>query len=197
MIPRDKAQFAAFVAGIAEVYDKRMSEAAISIYWDTLKDLELSEVRSAFKRHLEDADGGRFMPRPSDIRAIARPPRDSVMAWSEVEGAMRKVGAYRSVQFQDPVINSVVRDMGGWPWICRQPLEEPWVQKEFERRYLAYRDAGHGDGSRLAGLHEIENRGLLGAAPEVVFLPMGTGEAAGRPMLEAPGRRLIEKESPN
>lgn len=172
----DRMQFASFLAGIADVYEKVLSEAAVAVYWEVLKSYPLTAIKTAFKAHLEDPDRGRFMPKPGEIVGKMKARRDPLLAWQEVVHAMAFIGSYRSVTFQDQVTNAVVADMGGWPWLCVQDLDEPWTQKEFERLYNCYQRDGICRAEPLAGLHERENR-TRGYLDEIKApLQVGVGE---------------------
>ncbi len=155
------------------------------MYWQTLNDLTFDQFEKGLYAALRDPERGRFMPMPADILHFARPKRTSVEAWSEVERAMSHCGAYRTVQFEDGVTNAVVKDMGGWPWICSQDIDEPWTQKEFERRYESYRLSGARLNEPLPGIHETENRArnfleyvpapvMIGTGRELPALPLTT-----------------------
>ena len=49
------------------------------------------------------------------------------------------MGHYDSVIFSDPLIHVVIKDMGGWIFLCQQSERELiFLQKEFERRYQNY-----------------------------------------------------------
>jgi len=55
-----------------------------------------------------------------------------VIAWTEkVRKAIVSVGAYQSVQFDDPAIHSCIELMGGWSELCATRTDElKWKQKE-------------------------------------------------------------------
>jgi len=49
-------------------------------------------------------------------------------------------GAYRSVQFDDPIIHKVIESMGGWVNFCMTQYKDlPWKEKEFIKYYASYR----------------------------------------------------------
>jgi hypothetical protein len=157
MEPKDRVEFAQMILGVAEVYEKTPTDASIELYWSSLIGMTIEEVRQGIARHLGDRDRGRFMPKPADIIHAAAPKRTPVVAWAEVEHAVSKFGRYRSVRFADEVTNAVVRDLGGWDWMCTQNFDEPWTQREFERRYEAYRDSGVRSRDPLLGIADREN----------------------------------------
>ena len=50
-----------------------------------------------------------------------------------------RIGAYRTVVFDDPLIHAVIWDMGGWQTLCAMLIkDEPFRAKEFENRYVGY-----------------------------------------------------------
>ena len=52
---------------------------------------------------------------------------------------MQRVGAYRSVAFDDGAIHAAIEDMGGWPAVCRGKADElPFLQKRFTDLHRAY-----------------------------------------------------------
>jgi hypothetical protein len=187
MQEKQKADFSARIIGTGLMYDKEITKIIVDLYWTALKDLELGDIEKALQLHMRNTDIGRFMPKPADLRGyICRPAKTALIAWSQVERAMPLHGSYGTVQFEDGTINAVIRDMGGWPWICVQDQDEPWTQKEFERRYQTYRAQGIELHEPLIGVYEQNNRagGFLGYVPETVlitesgetkFLPPQTG----------------------
>lgn len=160
MKTNERSAFIDLILGTAELYEKTPGDAALELYWNALEDLELQQIEFAIGRHLRDPDKGRFMPKPADIRSCipGAGKRTSIIAWAEVERAIFKYGIYRTVQFVDGVTNAVLKDMGAWEWICSQDLEQPWTQKEFERRYEIYQQQQIQLHEPLIGIHERENR---------------------------------------
>jgi len=197
MHPRDKAEFATILLSTGELYGKPPSDGAIALYWQALQDLTLEQVRVGVSMHMRDPDAGQYMPKPADIlRQFRRKAKEAVIAWSEVEYAMLAQGAYRSVRFADETTNAVIKDLGGWPWICSQNIDAPWTQKEFERRYDAYEQAGIRYADCLPGLIEIDNsiRGYLEHIPAPMLI--SGREATELPAAERPqltdGKRQLE-----
>lgn len=112
-----------------------VDKAQLTAYWQFLSDLELP----AFLRAVSDAGkGSKFFPRPAELRELAGagPKADALIAWDAVRNAMRKCGRYVSVDF-GPLVNAVVRSMGGW--LALDDMEtaqlDVWGKKEFERVY--------------------------------------------------------------
>jgi hypothetical protein len=87
-------------------------------------------------------DNGQFIPKPADlVKLMQGSTADSAMqAWTKLDFAVRCVGVYASVSFDDPIINVVINDMGGWVKFGTKSVDEwPFVSNEFVKRYRAYK----------------------------------------------------------
>ena len=95
------------------------------------------------------------------IRERAVTATSGIVAVARLEDAMQRVGAYRSVVFDDPIIHLVVSRMGGWPKLCAITDDEwKFRRRDFERLYdAAVREPIPDDQipQRLAGIIEISN----------------------------------------
>ena len=162
MTEADRREFCKLLVGIAELYDKRLTTAAQVLYWDLLKDYELDDIASALKAHTKSPDAGQYLPKPADIiRQLEGDTESQAMrAWSKVQEAIGRVGPYRSVVFDDPLIHAVVVEMGGWIALCEGLTDDlPFRAREFVKRYRGYRTqrAQPRFPSKLAGLIEMHN----------------------------------------
>lgn len=158
---KDKKEFFGILGATGVMYDKALPEQALELYFSSLKDLSLDQVKAAISRHVNHPEKGQFFPKPADIRFQLQGNADTraLLAWTELERAIDRYWPYESVVFDDPIIHAVLTDMGGWAGIGdRERKDWPFVQKEFERRYQGYvggpafRFPGH-----LAGLCERVN----------------------------------------
>jgi hypothetical protein len=110
-----------------------------------LRKYDIEDIESAIHRHLANPDTGQFLPKIADIvRMIDGSTQDSAArAWSVLEEGLQRVGTYRDIVFADPIIHRVVHDMGGWISLGQKNVKEwPFVAKEFQERYRAYRGRG-------------------------------------------------------
>lgn len=171
----DFDDFSAMLTVIADYCGKQLSPGVISLYWQGLQDLEIDAVRKALNAHVQNPDTGQYMPKIADIRRmLGGTTRDAaLMAWNKVQEAVGRAGGYRSVCFDDPTINRVVHDMGGWPEICAKGMDElPFVERNFCDRYRAYKTHGGAPGhpAYLLGLCEAQNaqRGFRSEPPMLV-----------------------------
>ncbi|WP_302356655.1 DUF6475 domain-containing protein [Alcaligenes sp. YSL9] len=158
----DFEQFSQMLNAAADLYGKTMSGMAISLWWNALSQYDLSAVRDGLSRHMQSPDSGQFMPKPADvIRMIGGTTQDGALqAWAKVNTAVRSVGTYQTVAFDDPIIHAVVTDMGGWVALgAKTEHEWPFVATEFENRYRGYRNRGGADEypRTLIGIAEAQN----------------------------------------
>lgn len=184
MTGKDRSEFVTIIISAGELYGKVPTDGAIALYWQALRSLSLDQLKTGISRHIADSERGQFMPKPADIlRWFQRQQKPALIAWSEVEQTMARLGSYQTVQFEDGTTNAVIRDMGGWPWLCSQDIAEPWTQKEFERRYQAYQQRGIEWHGKLVGHIEQGNSaaGLLAWIPQTILI----GEDGDHKLLDA------------
>lgn len=137
----DLESFLELVKGVHTYYAKDLTKALAKIWWNGLCDLEYQAISDALNRYMRNTDQGRFMPKIADVRLlITGNTKDVAMqAFSRLEQAAGRLGAYKSVVFDDPIIHRVVQDMGGWMDICATTEAEwPFRGKEFVDRYRSY-----------------------------------------------------------
>lgn len=176
----DRQRFAALMSQVSDAYNKPINEAGLSLWWGLMEAREFSEIEGAFRLHMVDPERGRFMPMPADIVRLIDGTGGSraQLAWTGVRDAIRSVGPYRSVVFDDPITHAVIEDMGGWIRLCEMLTEEaPFRGKEFADRYQAY--SVRGGPARhvgvLGGEHDLANRDRF---PDYVRKPLLVGDPA-------------------
>lgn len=134
--------FATLIFGLGEYYGKPVTAGVVNLYWDGLAKYEYSDISIAVQRHLADPDTGQFMPKISDIvRAMSGGKgAQALVAWSKVDKAVRRVGNWQSVCFDDAIIHRVIDDMGGWIGLCSIQTEKEFDIRhhEFVKRYQGY-----------------------------------------------------------
>lgn len=60
-------------------------------------------------------------------------------AWDQVMGKIREIGSYDTVVFGNPIIHAVIRDMGGWVYLCGLNKRALFFRAyEFGKRYVEY-----------------------------------------------------------
>ena len=125
------------------IYDKKLAPEVLTIYFDALKNFELSQIVVALAQYTQDAEKGMFAPKPADIfRLIGGTQTDQAnVAWGKLYRAISEIGAYQDVIFDDACIHAAVRDLGGWTHICESDYDQiSFIQNKFIKIYTAYKN---------------------------------------------------------
>jgi hypothetical protein len=161
MTPADRERFAEVLAALAASFGKEADVAMAEGYWMGLADIELEEFERACARAIRESQ---FFPKPVELRRHAgylAADLRAVLAWDVVCNTIARHGYVASVDFDDPLVNAAIRNMGGWPRLCAMPSEEfqVWGRKEFERIYGALCESGTSAEAcmYLPGAHEGNN----------------------------------------
>lgn len=142
MIQKDRKEFFQYLASVYGMYSKDFSEFVGSVWWEAMTPYDLVAVKDALNRHCINPDVGQYLPKPADVvRMLQGSTQDSaLLAWAKVDRAVREVGTYRSVAFDDALVHRVVVEMGGWVALGAKNDEEwPFLRNEFVNRYRGYR----------------------------------------------------------
>jgi len=183
----DRRRFAALMTKACEYWRRDMSEMLLEMYWAGLEPYDFDAISAAMLRHQRDPDPkvGSFMPMVNDIvRLIEGTSGDRAqVAWSKVHRAIRMVGPYQSLVFDDPIIHLVISDMGGFGSLCDVKTDEMQFRaREFEQRYRGYAARAElpQHPAKLVGDAEADcvARGQLQFVPSPVFI--GDAQAAQR-----------------
>ncbi len=186
MTENDRRRFAAAMNALSAIHRVEASEPLLEGYWLGLQDLPISAVEKAIARSIATS---KRMPVPADLRELSGDipaATRAVKAWAKVKDSIRRIGAYSSVNFDDPITNATIRALGGWTRLCSTDSEEldKWTRKDFERIYSALSNGGvsSDEGKYLAGIHEAQGNGFGDVAPPV---QIATGVGKEKPSLEA------------
>ncbi len=198
MLEKDLVKFSEIMTGLSEIYGKDMSSFMLDIYFQALNDFDIVSVERAFSAHVRNPDNGQFFPKPADIvKLISGTSRDAgYVAWTKVDKTVRMVGSWQSVVFDDPIIHSVISDMGGWI-LLGEKTEKEWVfvSKEFMERYQAHKSKQDSTGNypqKLIGKHEADNsRGGFEIVPPVLI---GNPTEAKKVLLGGSGKNRLQIE---
>jgi len=141
----DAEQFRVMLTGVYAFYRQEFSDFAVGVWWEAMKPFDFAAVKDALNRHCVNPDNGQFLPKPADVvKLLGGSNLDrATLAWTKTLKAVQHVGTYESVCFDDPIINAVIHEMGGWIAMgAITEKESPFKQREFEQRYRAYRTRG-------------------------------------------------------
>jgi hypothetical protein len=142
----EKRRFAGLITALADYYEKTLSKGVLALYWEGLRQYDYESIEKAAWAHTQLPDeAGRWIPKVSDLNKmlIGRTSDQGQIAWSKVDRAVRTVGPYADVAFDDPIIHRVIQEMGGWVHLnSKEDKEWPFVAKEFVTRYQSYKMTG-------------------------------------------------------
>lgn len=178
---KDRGKFIEILGTASEVYGAQLSQILLDVYWNILKPYSDEDVAVAFTTAMKTL---KWMPKPAEILSILEGPSESKSyeAWNCLIAAMGRVGAYRSVEFEDKTIHAVVEAWGGWLEVCRMTTEElRYKGKEFKELYNKYQQLPI-DIPRLVGRVEAEN--TQGGYLEFIEAPVKVGFEGGRIQIE-------------
>ena len=191
----DIVEFSQVWSGGFEVQGKTASDIVIEMAFNALSRHDLGDIRKAMMTHIQTSN---FAPKPSDINEIISgdPESQKLKAWTMVESAIRRVGGYESVVFDDPGVMVVIDEMGGWTSLCDVTDSElPFKRNEFVKRMAQHIHTPPTEyPKRLSGIVEQQNQEQY---PDAIPKPLLIGDATkARLVLENGGKpRLIVTKS--
>lgn len=158
----DEQRVAAALMACMNLYGKQTSTDVLDLYVRALSRYSTDDILRALEVHLLDPDVGQFAPKPADIvrRIQGSNTTAGARAWARVADAVRSVGSWRTVVFDDPLIHACIDAMGGWIKLCAMKEDEqPFRAKDFERLYIGYKQQGATPAypKKLIGRAEAQN----------------------------------------
>ena len=141
MKPNEKQDFYALIADVLGYWRQDVSEFALNVWWAGCQRFDFDQVSRALSEHATDPDKGQFAPKVADIvRILGGTKTDrSLREWGRVHEAMSSVGAYQDVDFGDGATHAAIRDMGGWPKVCRTEIDQlSYLQHRFCELYKTH-----------------------------------------------------------
>ena len=161
-------RLAEILGALGETFNRPVTDVTVRAYAMALDDLPMAAIEQAARRALREST---FFPTAHDIRKLAGCVDGAervAIAWDVFEKAVVQHGGYRSVCFDDPVLNATIMNLGGWQACCEKPVEEfdKWLRKSFERVYAAFMSSRRGSTSALLGICDSENVGYPMQRPE-------------------------------
>lgn len=93
MRTNDKTAFKDAVADMLSIYRVTLSAGVLDLWWNAIKDYNLTEIRAAIEARMKDPDAGRFCPVPADIiKAINEAAVDKTNLCWNCQGNLSKLG---------------------------------------------------------------------------------------------------------
>lgn len=140
----DVKAFRAAITALAVTFGKEATEELFDAYMFGLSDIGIEAIKSAAVAAIKQCE---FMPKPVELRRLAGEQtheQRAIAAWGDVLRAVPR-GAYKHIDFGDPLINATVRNLGGWPTFVGRFTDEEsekWVRLEFLKAYQAFASSG-------------------------------------------------------
>jgi len=137
------------------------TQVVLDSYWKALEDFNIDQVEQSFGYALKSLQ---WFPKPVELRNFIETGPGDVEDIAQIEadkvvGAIRDIGFYESVVFDNPVTMAVIaKGWGGWMKICEMRDDEiKWFRKDFVKIYKAYSNQGVKQYGHLIGFHEDNN----------------------------------------
>ena len=173
----DRREFTTHLANAWTLYGKPLTPGTLDIFWHGLKPYAFEAVKRALNLHIVDPDRGQYAPKPADLIRLIEGDTETqaLRAWGKALDGLKRAGVYASVVFDDPLIHTVITDMGGWVGLGQmKTADETYRGHEFARRYRGYlaQRALPAYPERLKGLIEKQNAaaGYDEGIPEPILL---------------------------
>lgn len=180
MTDADKREFGAILYALGEMYEINLhNDRVVQMWFEALSSYDIDEIASAVTRHTRRPDPTYGKPKPGDIIAMIEGTSadNAFLAWSKFVEALRTIGTYSSVVFDDPIIHRVIDDMGGWcSFSGLKDKDLPFVGKEFMARYRAFKAKGVIPSHSKKLIGQDEARQLLDNFTDYIAPPVYVGE---------------------
>jgi hypothetical protein len=141
MIKENRKKLYELMTTLCEEYtpDKAISKLKAELWFNQLEQYSLEIIEQAVYKIIRTRTLSSFPKISEIIREIEGSNENEIIDnWLLFKDTIALVGAYTSVQFENPILNSMVEALGGWPKVC-EVLEDDlkWMQRDFEKLYPA------------------------------------------------------------
>ncbi len=196
----DKIRRARAVTVLLETFGRKVSQAQLHGYEWALSDIVPETIEAAVATYLRLPE--EFPATPGKLRelcGVTSAEDRAMLAWSAVLRAV-PIGSYKSIDFDDQLINAVIRSMGGWVALLARCGDDfdVWARKTFIDTYAAHGRTGvDGEACRpLPGLSDTGDHEVRRADGTVHMIALsGPVEfVTGLPALPDVDRARIERD---
>jgi hypothetical protein len=163
MRKEDFDQFSVLMLTLSELYDKKVSEPVLKMYFIALEQFPIEQVQRAVNRAVTEL---KFFPKPAELIELMAGNRDdrAESAWETLWQAYLKAGYWDSVIFEDLIITATVLNVfGGWVAMSAmlKELSPEMIQAKRKEFVASYRREANKPAKyefkHLPGYHEINN----------------------------------------
>jgi len=173
---KNQKRFAKNITGLAALYEKELSVSLQELYWTLFADWTDDQFEAACQAA---ANKLKFFPKPVELRELVGGDQEAVAlgAWETLHNAIKRIGNWQSVRFEDSRITRAVESMGGWQAVCLWETKDlSYRRHEFLRTYQALQDGG--PPRTMAGLIEQGSTGRGYRVPPPIQVGMSEEERA-------------------
>jgi hypothetical protein len=156
----DTARRYQLIAMLGRAFNREVDEPLLLAYRMALQDLTLPQFEAAAGRALAECGS---MPTPRDMRVIAgvdfRSETRASLAFDVLTRQVSLVGSYRSICFDDPILNATLNSLGGWVAVCetRESEWDSFFRQRFLKAYAANYEARRGTMHAQTGISDRTN----------------------------------------
>jgi hypothetical protein len=142
---------------------RKATTVQCEVFYDLLGNLPFDTVKQAARQSLAESMFPQIPPiglilKFCGVRPVETASR-SLIAYGHAARAVHSVGGYGSIDFSDPLVNAVVRFLGGWNAFTEWPCDSvQWRKRDFIQQYEALEQCG------LSGEFCAPLTGLVGTA---------------------------------
>ena len=164
MVDEDKQEFATLFYGAGEYYNKQVSKELLLIYFNSLRDYSIEDVKSSVSKHMLDSEHGNFFPKLADIVrnsefAPLNTEEKANNAWAQIRRFLRTDGVYGTLKLDDGQAMAALKSFTTWKEFCyMDDSHMTWAKKEFVSMYSTYENTPLDMlPSSMPGLIELQN----------------------------------------
>lgn len=172
------------IATLAEAFRYKASKTTFHAFESFTADLSIEAIQRGCEAAVMNL---KFFPSVVEFRqfcgcSAGMTPEDRAnRAWQIVRSAISREGAYRTVQFSDPIITATIRGLGGWVTICDTESGkdlDTWLRQTFCQFYQSNLATGveAQEAAPLPGLIAASQHANGYDPPEPVLIPVGLPE---------------------
>jgi hypothetical protein len=168
MDKNDKITFFEIMTGMAEIFEREVSKASLEIYWQALRQFNMTEIKRA-TNYIIATRKYPGLPKPAEFIEYIHPPEDieakAELATDNILNLLA-AGDYRSFEINDPVLAMAIEHLGGWEYVNRtfpryadQARDQEFWLKNFKNVYKIFlKNPRPNPQMRIAGQLERDNK---------------------------------------
>lgn len=138
----DYVRLGELLSNVYSMYRQPFDPNFTAVWLNAMSSYTFEDIEVGINRHMLNPENGRYAPLPADIVRVIDGGTgvQAASAWTKVEQAVKRVGPWRTVIFDDPIIHRVIEDMGGWTKMNDHATMEDlkFAGIDFGKRYQGY-----------------------------------------------------------